>query len=143
MAIAQMNWGRMKFPLEDSRMAEFADALDRVYREAEDYPGFIWRIDDAQAASQLSELGHNELTSATVSVWSDVEALRAYTFETEHGVFLQRARDWFEIVDGPQLVIWPVGDDERPTFLDAFDRLAHLKKYGPSKDAHGWDIPNA
>jgi len=31
MAIAQMNWGRLKYSLQDKRMIEFAESLNKVY----------------------------------------------------------------------------------------------------------------
>lgn len=138
MAIAQMNWGRMRYPLADNRMAEFANALDGVYRSAEAHPGFIWRISDEDAATQLDALGFDAQTSATVSVWTDVKDLRSYTFSGDHGAFLERARDWFQVVEGPQLVIWDVGSDDRPTFAEAFDRLEHLRQHGHSERGYGW-----
>ena len=138
MAIAQMNWGRMRYSLDDTRMAEFARALAGVYQMAEDHAGFIWRIPDTEAASQLSALGFDDKTSATVSVWEDVASLRQYTFETLHGEFLKRSSEWFETVDGPQLVIWDVAHDAQPSFKEAFGRLDDLKQNGQDANAYGW-----
>ena len=138
MAIAQMNWGRMLHSLSDPRMSEFSDALERVYKDAENHPGFRWRISDEAAAVQLEQLGFDDKVSATVSVWDSVDALRAYTYETEHGVFLRRAKEWFEKVEGPQLVIWPVEGLAMPTFAEAFARLERLRKEGPTDAAYAW-----
>ncbi len=139
MAIAQMNWGRLLYPLNDPGMKEFADHLDRIYRIAEEAPGFIWRIDEDQLATELARSGFCELTSATVSVWHSLEDLRKYTYDTEHGLFLKRTREWFEAVDGPQLVIWSVKPDAEPDFFEAKKRLDHLRHHGPSEYAYGWD----
>lgn len=138
MPIAQMNWGKMRYPLDDPRMAEFAGALDHVYALAETHPGFIWRIPDAESAQQLQDLGFDATTSATVSVWETVEALKDYTFETLHGDFLNRKHEWFEAVSGPQLVIWPVTAAAQPSFREAFERLDHLKTHGDTPEAYGW-----
>ncbi len=138
MAIAQMNWGRMRFPLNDPRMVEFAEALGDVYSIAEGHSGFIWRISDCDAEEQLSAMGYDERTSATVSVWDSVEALKRYTFETRHGTFLGRAGEWFEKVAGPQLVLWNTEHTDRPTFREAFARLKHLEKHGDTSRAYGW-----
>lgn len=138
MAIAQMNWGRMKFAPDDPRLSEFMDALARVYAQAEAHPGFIWRIPDDDVAGQLAALGHDNRVSATVSVWDSVASLRDYTFQTEHGQFLDRASEWFETVEGPQLVIWDVAENTRPDFDEAFSRLDHLRQNGDSDFAYGW-----
>jgi hypothetical protein len=138
MAIAQMNWGRLQFPLTDSRMAEFDASLEDLYLLAEAHPGFIWRIPDGIAADQLQVLNFDERISATVSVWDTVEALKDYTFESLHGDYLKRAGEWFEAVDGPQLVIWNVDQTNRPSFREAFNRLEILKRDGPTDDIYGW-----
>lgn len=140
MAIAQMNWGRLLYPLSDPRMAEFDASLAHVYDLAERHPGFIWRIPDAAAGAELQELGLGERMSATVSVWRDVEALKDYTFNSAHGEYLRRADEWFEKVDGPQLVIWEVVPSCQPSFAEAFDRLEMLNTRGPTKDAYGWSF---
>jgi len=142
MAIAQMNWGRMKFAPNDARAREFMGSLATVYELAEQHPGFIWRIPDGVIASELSSKGFDNRMSATVSVWQGVEALRDYTFNTMHGAFLNRTSEWFEKVEGPQLVIWAVNADSRPSFLDAWDRLQHLKLNGPSEKGYGWPAQN-
>lgn len=138
MAIAQMNWGRMRHALTHPRMAEFAASLDAVYRQAEQHPGFVWRIPDAEAAAELAALGHDEMISATVSVWESVETLRAYTFQSRHGAYLKRAGEWFETVEGPQLVMWEVPAHHRPNFQEAFARLQSLRDRGPTQMAFGW-----
>lgn len=138
MAIAQMNWGRMKFAPDDPRLSEFMGALARVYAQAEAHPGFIWRIPDDNAAQELAVLGHDDRVSATVSVWRGVDDLRDYTFNTEHGAFLKRTAEWFEAVEGPQLVIWDVDPLTKPGFGEAFERLQRLRENGDSAVAYGW-----
>lgn len=138
MAIAQMNWGRLRFPLSDPRMVEFTDSLEDIYRLAEVHDGFIWRICDDVAEEQLSAMGYDDRVSATVSVWDSVEALKDYTFETLHGTFLKRAHEWFEEVSDPQLVLWGTEHTYQPSFREAFERLEHLKKHGDTLRAYGW-----
>ena len=138
MAIAQMNWGRLKYLLEDKRMIEFSKSLNEVYGLAENHPGFIWRISDNQSALQLSDLGFDKLISSTVSVWKDIESLEDYTYNSLHGLYLKRSSEWFQKIDGPQLVIWNVESDNQPTFEESFDRLEHLKNNGPTDYAYVW-----
>ena len=138
MAIAQMNWGRMLFPLDHPRMADFSESLDGTYGLADKHQSFIWRIRDDDAAMQLQALGFDNKLSATVSVWETERALREYTFKSLHGQFIDRKREWFEDVEGPQLVIWKVDPDAQPTFGEAFERLEILKANGPSSAAYSW-----
>ena len=134
-----MNWGRLKFSLEDKRMKEFAESLNEVYGLAENHPGFIWRISNDQSKSQLSDLGFDKLISTTVSVWKDITSLKDYTYNSLHGFYLKRSSEWFKKIEGPQLVIWRVENNDQPTFKESFDRLKYLKDNGSSDYAYGWE----
>ena len=139
MTIAQMNWGRLKYSLEDKRMTEFNESLSKVYGLAEKHPGFIWRIPDNQSESQLYDLGFDNLISSTISVWTDIESLKDYTYNSLHGVYLKRSSEWFQKnIDGPQLVIWNVNSNDQPSFKESFARLKYLNDNGPSDYAYGW-----
>lgn len=138
MPIAQMNWGRMKYPADDPRLRDFLDSLAEVYGFAERHPGFIWRIADGAIAAELKAHGFDDRMSATVSVWKSVDDLSDYTFNSMHGRYLDRRSEWFETVDGPQLIIWDVEDDDRPTFAEAWARLTALRRQGPSDRGRGW-----
>jgi len=138
MAIAQMNWGTLKHCLKDERMIEFTNSLSSIYSLAENHPGFIWRIPDAEAEKQLLELGFDELTSSTVSVWNNLDSLKDYTFNSLHSVYLNRSLEWFKKVEGPQLVIWDIANDHQPTFKESFNRLEYLNNNGTTDYAYGW-----
>ena len=139
MAIAQMNWGRLKFSLKDKRMKEFTESLNKIYSLAENHSGFIWRIPDNQSELQLSDLGFDKMISATVSVWANIDSLKDYTYNSLHGFYLKRSSEWFKKIDGPQLVIWNIENNNQPTFKESFDRLKYLKENGPSDHAYGWE----
>ena len=138
MAIAQMNWGRLRHALDHPNMAEFNAALDVVYGMAETHRGFIWRIPDARAEEQLAALGYDNRMSATVSVWETVEDLRAFTYKSDHAAYLAQKAKWFAPPAPPQLVLWDVPRDSQPSFAEAFRRLEMLKRNGPTADAYGW-----
>lgn len=138
MAIAQMNWGKLKYPINDKRMTEFSNSLNTIYSLAQNHSGFIWRISDEEAEKQLIELGFDELTSSTVSVWDNVDSLKDYTFNSLHGFYVKRSSEWFQKVEGPQLVIWNTSNDYQPTFKESFDRLEYLKNNGATNYAYGW-----
>ena len=113
-----MNWGRLRYSLKDKRMIEFRDSLNEIYSIAENHHGFIWRISDSDSESQLANLGFDEFISSTLSVWRDIESLRDYTYNSLHGVYLKRSSEWFKKVDGPQLVIWHVENNTKPSFKE-------------------------
>ena len=44
--LAQFNIARIRYPLDDPRMAEFVDNVARVNALAETIEGFVWRLQD-------------------------------------------------------------------------------------------------
>src|SRR5262249_8510748 len=44
--LAQFNIARIRYPLDDQRMAEFVDNVTRVNGLADKIPGFVWRQQD-------------------------------------------------------------------------------------------------
>ena len=44
MHVAELNIGRLNYPIDDPRMAAFVDNLGRVNALAERMPGFVWRL---------------------------------------------------------------------------------------------------
>ena len=137
-AVAQMNWGKMLFEPGHPKLHEFESALSEIYLDAERHPGFVWRIPDDQIAKELAEQGFENKISATVSVWNSYDDFYDYTFNSAHGIYLRRAQEWFEKIEGHQLVIWNATLADRPSFQEAWSALQHLKECGPSQDAFNW-----
>ena len=44
--LAQFNIARIRYPLDDPRMAEFVDNVARVNASGRKMPGFVWRLQD-------------------------------------------------------------------------------------------------
>ena len=48
--LAQFNIARIRYPLDDPRMREFVENVDRVNRLAEQIDGFVWRLQGRERA---------------------------------------------------------------------------------------------
>ena len=138
MAIAQMNWGRLKYPVDHPLLSKFLGELEEVYGLAEQSPGFIWRLDEETLQEQLVVSGWDIRSSVTVSVWETEADLRRFTFDTVHGKYLDKRLEWYEVVEGPQLVMWTVDRNEKPDFLTALNRLEYLKNNDSTEYTFGW-----
>jgi Domain of unknown function (DUF3291) len=46
--LAEMNIGRMRFPINDPRMAAFVEQLAPINALADGTPGFVWRLQSEQ-----------------------------------------------------------------------------------------------
>lgn len=135
--LAQCNIARMRAPLEDPLMADFASSLDRINALAEASPGFVWRFmteeGDATAVRPLED----ETILFNMSVWTSVDALFQYTYKSDHVSFLARRKEWFSHTDGPSVVLWWVPAGHQPGVEDALRRLTLLGEKGPTPEAFG------
>lgn len=146
MHLAEFNIGVLRYDLDDPRMKDFADNLDRVYALAERSPGYVWHMsgEDMEAAQldPQGALGGNPRAASTLSVWEDAQSLEDFVFRTVHKQFYDRKAEWYDPADqswgGHRLVMWPVPAGHRPSMEEAVDRLDHLATHGDSDHAFGW-----
>ena len=92
--LAQFNISRLKVPLDDPSLKEFVDFLDPVNAFAEQSPGLVWRLTaaDGAAASYLPSSYGDSMMITNLTVWTDLESLRVFAYETVHRYFLQSRR---------------------------------------------------
>ncbi len=139
--LAQLNVGRLLAPVDAPEIAGFVERLDAVNRLADASPGFIWRL--ATEAGNATDIRPTEddLFIINMSVWSSLEALRAFTYDSAHVDVLRRRREWFERHVDAHMVLWWVAAGHRPTIGEALERLARLRRDGPSVAAFTFRTP--
>lgn len=132
--LAQLNIATMKGPLESPVMADFVAGLDEINAIAERSPGYVWRLasDDGNATA-FRPFGDELLVN--LSVWTGLDALKAFVFDTMHAQYLRRRREWFERMDSAFVVLWWVPVGTVPTVEEAKTRLERLRALGPSAEA--------
>ena len=131
-ALAQINIARMKAPLDDPIMAEFAAALDAVNAIAEQSPGFIWRLKTESGNATSIQAYSDPKILVNVSVWQNVAPLKAYVYKSLHGDFLVRRRQWFEAYSGAHFAMWWILVEHRPTVEEGKAKLEYLEAHGNS-----------
>lgn len=136
MPIAQFNIARARWPLEDSRMAEFTQMIDRMNAVAARSEGYLWRLIDEDGPDAPKFPGDPRMTF-TLSVWEDIESLRAFTWNTIHKRFRARGAEWFEPLGAAYLAVWPIKPSHRPNGAEALEMLARLRRDGPSDAVFG------
>lgn len=142
--LAQFNIARMRYPLDDPRMAEFAGNVDRVNALANGIEGFVWRLQDNSGHAMNIRVYDDPMILPNLTVWDSVEALERFVWQTVHRRFYGRRDEWFAPLDGPPLVMWWVPAGHRPAITEGVERLDYLKQHGPSDHAFGWDrVPAA
>ena len=143
MHLAEFNIARIKYPLDDPRMADFVNNVDRVNGLADTIPGFVWRLQDESGHAMNMTVYDDPRILPNLTVWENVEALERFVWQTLHRRFYGRREEWFEKIGTP-LVLWWIPEGHRPTMAEGVDRLDHLKANGPSDYAFGWErLPGA
>jgi Domain of unknown function (DUF3291) len=141
--LAQFNIARIRYPLDDPRMAEFVDNVARVNALAKTIEGFVWRLQDESGHAMNMKVYDDARILPNLTLWENVEALERFVWQTLHRRFYGRREEWFERIE-TSLALWWVPAGHRPTMAEGVERLEHLKVYEPSEFAFGWDrIPAA
>lgn len=133
--LAQLNIAQPRGPLDGPVMAEFMANLDRINRMGDTSPGFVWRLQGEEGNATALEQPFGSDIIVNMTVWEDLESLRAFVFRSEHVAFLRRRGEWFEKLQGPPTVLWWVPAGYRPRLAEAKERLDLLVSAGPTAAA--------
>jgi hypothetical protein len=133
--LAQLNIARPRAPLDSPVMAEFMANLDRINGLGDASPGFVWRLQDEDGNATALDQPFGPDIIVNLTVWRDVESLRAFAFRGEHVSFLRRRGEWFDRLAVPPTVLWWIPAGVRPSLGEAKERLDRLTREGPSPSA--------
>ena len=137
---AELNIARLRAPLDAASNAEFVAVLDAVNAIADVSTGFVWRLkaDDGGPSSYVHVFDDPQMI-VNLTVWTDPDALRHFTYRSGHGAYFRRRKEWFEPATQPNMVCWWIPVGETPDVDDAVRRLAHLRANGPTENGFLFD----
>lgn len=140
MHLAELNIGRLKYPVDDPRIADFVDNLGRINAMAERMPGFVWRLvgDGSHDGALDLRPFPDPMMAVNMSVWETVEQLEQFVWNTVHKRFYARKAEWFELMSAHHFCMWFVEEGHIPSLEEARERLEHLEAYGNSDYAFDW-----
>ena len=78
--LAQFNIARIRYPLDDPRMREFVDNVERVNGLADKIPGFVWRLQDDSGHAMNMRVYDDPAILPNLTVWETVEALERFVW---------------------------------------------------------------
>ncbi len=136
--LAQINIARLLAPMDSPQIKEFADFLEPVNKLGEDSPGFVWRLKDDSdlgGATEIETPFDDDMVIVNMTVWEDLDSLKAFTYSTVHSYFLKNRKKWFEKASRPQLVLWWVPEGHEPDLAEAKHKLDLLQQHGPRPEA--------
>ena len=141
--LAQFNIARIRYPLDDPRMREFVENVDRVNGLADKIEGFVWRLQDQSGHAMNMRVYNDPTILPNLTVWEGVEARERFVWQTLHRRFFARRERWFAPIE-TTLVLWWIPAEHRPDMAEGVARLDHLIAHGPSEYAFGWQqLPGA
>jgi hypothetical protein len=137
--LAQLNIARLAAPIDDPQIDDFRIALPEINGLGERSAGFVWRLVGAGDTTGATDLRWPDAPDdpriiVNLTVWTDLESLRAFAYRSTHVDFFKRRREWF-VPEDSAVVLWWVPAGHRPTLIEANDRLRRLRAEGPSVDA--------
>jgi hypothetical protein len=140
--LAQLNVARMLAPLEAPVMAGFVARLDEINQLADAAPGFIWRLQTEEGdATALRPFDADLLVNLTL--WADLESLANFVYRSAHSELMRQRRSWFSQEPEATLVLWWIPSGDLPTLDQAAERLALLRRHGPTARAFTFRQPYA
>ena len=143
MHLAELNIARLKYDLDDPRVADFVNNLDRVNAVAERSEGFVWRLKDEDGNATSIQAFDDPRVIVNLSVWQTPETLEKFVWQTVHKQVYARRAEWFAVMEKMHFAMWWVDEGHEPSALEARERLEHLQAHGDSDHAFGWEhLPN-
>lgn len=133
--LAQINVGRILYPIDAPEMAGFAGNLDAINAAAEQAPGFVWRLQsEAGNATDILTTPDPQFI-INMSVWTGIDALKDYVYRSVHTPFIGKRKQWFEPHTQPFQTLWWIEPGHIPTPQEGLAKLEHLRAHGPSAAA--------
>ena len=129
--IAQLNLAKPRFPLDDPRMADFMQNLNRINELGKASAGFVWILETEAGNATDIHAFDDPAILINLTVWESIESLRDFAYRTEHVDYLRRRQEWFEPLK-PYMVLWWVRAGHIPTIDESKERLMYLEAHGPT-----------
>lgn len=138
--LAVYNFGLHVDDYESPRVEGFRLREPLNFEAAERAEGFVGRsgYDDVPGPESWGEKVYPrfikdsgfEDAPSSLSLWTGLEALMAFTYNGVHADALKHARNWNRRQAWPSLVLWWVPGGSRPVWADGAGRLEHLYDHG-------------
>ena len=140
--LAELNVARLRHPLDAVETSEFVSVLDAVNLIAAVSPGFVWRLqgDDNRSSSYVTAYD-DPLVIINLTVWTDVESLKHFTYRSGHGAYFRRRGEWFEPATEAHMVCWWTPAGTPPGVEDAVRDSSDCRAEGPSEHGFLFNAP--
>lgn len=133
--LAQVNIADAHAALDTVEMKGFNDRLDEINTVADNSPGFIWRWDPDDEDTSVIDVFDDPLLLVNISVWQNLDSLKAFVYQTSHSELLSTKASWFYKMSRVNLALWWIPPGHQPTVKEAAERLEHFQENGATSIA--------
>jgi len=151
MPLALYTFGMFAKPADDAVNDGFYELNDPIFENVDKASGLIARSGyasdpgpnpwGAEVYPRFYQDRGDGWSPATLSLWTDLEALFAFTYFGLHSEALKRGWEWFVSPDWPPLVMWWHLDRGYPTWSEGVERLEQLHDHGSKPTAFTFKEP--
>ena len=130
--LAQVNIVRLLAPFDSAELADYRSSVEPLNTLADDSPGFVWRLQSDTGDATSIQVYEDPMILINLSVWENLETLKAYTYRSDHATIMKRRREWFAKIKSATVALWWIESGSLPTAEEARQRLACLDQHGPT-----------
>lgn len=149
--VALYTFGQFLHPAKDAANDGFYAREPLNFRAVEKSKGFISRsgYTDEPGPESWGEQVYPRFFSdngdgfapSTLSLWENLEAIRAFTYYGIHAEALKHGREWFRKPLWPPYVMWWVHDSAQPTWSESAEKLEQIHDRGATASAFDFKTP--
>ena len=129
--LVQLNVATLQHPLDDSRIADFVNALPIVNDAGEQSPGYVWRLQSESGDATDIKVFDDPLVIVNLTVWESLESLKQFAYRGIHRDFFRRRAEWF-VPGSTRTALWWTPAGSLPTTDHAKRRLQFIDVFGAS-----------
>ncbi len=133
--IAQINIAQAKADQDSEIMSGFVTRLDEIHTLADNAPGFIWRLETEDGHDGSVSVFNDPLLLINMSVWQDIDSLRAFVYKSIHIELLQDRDAWFDKMGEMHQTLWWIPAGHIPSIQEGKDKLDLIREFGPTAEA--------
>lgn len=127
-------WDMSQFSPE--RFQAFSSLGGQIMQRVDQGSGFIWAAGTSFYEDEnVSRIFNNSAIIFNLSVWRDLESLKAFVYTGNHLFALKSNKNWFKKLDGRVYALWWIKAGELPTIELAKSKLDLINAIGPSSAA--------
>jgi hypothetical protein len=130
--LAQINIAKAK--MDSEIMKGFVDRLDEINQLADQFAGFIWRLQTEDGDSTGIRAFNDPNLIINMSVWKDIKSLKSYVYKSAHVELIRDRQAWFNKMLESQIALWWVPVGHIPSIEEGKQKLDLLDKNGPNEN---------